>query len=388
MNPAIVVLAYNRPAPLQRLLDSIARGLYPPGSQVPLVLSIDSGGNPEVLRIARRFQWPHGEKNIVVAQAHLGLVEHFHRAGDLTSEFGSVVLLEDDVVVSPAFYQYASGALAFYADDDRIAGVSLYALWFNGYNHLPFVPLLDVSDIFFLQIPYTQGQAFTSGQWARYLAWRAANDPKPARGDPLHPLLFQFGPEEWFPERVKFLGTTARYFVYPRESLSTGFGDPGTHFAHGSRWFQVPVQAFKMQHRFIPLDESPAVYDTFFEILPDRLRRLAPSLPEAGFDVDLYASKPPGALRQDLVLSSRRSRAPLGSWGRVMWPQEANVAQEVPGDDIALSPRADLRWSRWEELRLQKALHDYFTRGRGLPRRFRLFSGMVDLWSKIGSPGR
>jgi hypothetical protein len=336
-----------------------------------------------VLRLAQEFQWPYGAKRVVVADTHLGLVGHFHRACALAGEYGSIVLLEDDLVVAAPYYTYASGALHAYAHDDRIAGVSLYALWFNGYNHLPFVPLADAGDVFFLQIPYYVGQAFTDAQWTRYTTWRAAGDPAPSPRDPLHPMLLKFGPEEWFPERIKFLAATDRLFVFPRESLCTGFGDAGTHFVRPSRWLQTPLQQRKMQHRFTPLADSDAVYDSFFEIFPDRLRRLTPGLPPAAFDVDLYGTKPARALRSDLVVTARRSRAPLASWGRVMWPAEANIVQGVAGDEIVVSRPADVCRGWWEDVRLHKGLHDYFTRGRTLSRRRRWLFSLVDRWQRI-----
>src|SRR5207244_11395366 len=145
VNPAVVVLAHNRPRALERLLASIAEGAYPPAGNVPLIVSIDAGGSPDVRRLAEAFPWSHGQKRVIVAEAHLGLVEHFHRAGALAKEYGSVILLEDDLVVSPPYYVYATGAFAFYRDENRIAGESLYTLWFAGYNPLPLVPLPENS---------------------------------------------------------------------------------------------------------------------------------------------------------------------------------------------------------------------------------------------------
>jgi hypothetical protein len=314
---------------------------------------------------------------------HLGLVEHVDRAGALAQEYGAIVLLEDDLVVSPGYYRYAAAALGYYRHDDRIAGVSLYGLWFNGYNHFPFVPLPDGADVFFLQIPYTQGYAFTADQWSRFLAWRAGGDSRPTALDPMHPMLLRFGPEEWFPERVKFLVATGRYFVYPRESLSTGFGDAGTHFARASRWFQVPLQAFKIDYRFTPLDGSAAVYDSFFEILPDRLRRLTEGVDLNACDIDLYGSKPAHALQRPLVLTSRRCRTPLARFGRVMWPLEANIIHRVPGDAMVVSRVGDVRRGWWEDVRLHKALDEYFTRGRRLPRRLRWLFTLLERWQRI-----
>ncbi len=99
-------------------------------------------------------------------------MQHFFACGDLTQRYEAIVYLEDDLTVSPVFYAYAAQALSFYQQDDRVAGCSLFGLWFNGYTQQPFVPLPDGSDAFFVQVPYTQGLAFTAAQWARFEAWR------------------------------------------------------------------------------------------------------------------------------------------------------------------------------------------------------------------------
>lgn len=364
MNPAVVITAFNRPDALARLLGSVSRACYPEEGGVTLHISIDAGGDPRVLDVARDFGWPHGEKRIVEQPERLGLVRHFLACGELTREYGAVVLLEDDLFVSPAYYTFAAQALQQYAADGRVAGVSLYALWFNGYTHYPFVPTLDGTDTFFLQIPYTQGQAFARDQWQAFTTWRSTHDPHPNPSDHLHEAWLSFGGEEWFPERVKYLVDTGRFYVFPRASLTTGFGDAGTHFAAPSRFFQTPLLTETPGFRFKPLDESPAVYDSFYEILPDRLKRLAPHLPTTDIEVDLNATKSERNLRRDLVLTARRSRKPLATYGLALWPIEANVAASLPGDAICLSRKADLRFDALATWKTRLALHAYYTRGQ------------------------
>jgi len=364
VNPAVVVLAYDRPTALARLLRSVAEAAYPSGVPVPLVISIDAGGDPEVVRLAKAFPWAHGEKEVLVADEHLGLVAHFHLAGGFAERFEGIVLLEDDLVVSATYYEFSASALRRYQDDDRIAGVSLYALWFNGYNHLPFVPWPDGTDVFFLQVPYQQGQAFTRAQWARYRDWRGSRDPRPSPSDAIHPLFLRFPEEEWFPERIKYLITTGRYYVFPRVSRSSGWGDAGTHFTRPSRWFQVPMQDTRSEHRFVSFDASDAVYDSFFEMMPERLARLAKDEGFADLDLDLYGSKPEHVLTKQRVLTARSCASPLAEFGRLMWPMEANLVHRVPGHDIRMSSGDAVRWGRWADLLVDESLHDYFTRGR------------------------
>ncbi len=362
--PAIVVNAYNRPDTLARLLNSLQQAVYPVGAQTPLVISIDRGGGPQVQRLAENFAWTHGPKTVTLQAQHLGLVQHFFACGDLTQRYEAIVYLEDDLTVSPVFYAYASQALAFYQYDGRVAGCSLFGLWFNGYTQQPFVPLSDGSDAFFAQVPYTQGLAFTAEQWTRFEAWRHSPAMTAPAAAPLHEAWSGFDREDWFPLLARFVITTDRYFVFPRVSQATGWGDAGTHFTGASRFFHVPLQRGKRVYDFKTLDEADAVYDSFFELQPDRLNRLTDQLRGYDYMLDLYATKSQANLRAEYVLTSRRCRRPVVSFGKTAWPQEMNIIERVPGVDIALCRTQDVRRDRLANLYLWRRQHEYFTRGR------------------------
>ncbi|HTP08514.1 MAG TPA: hypothetical protein VMP08_09705 [Anaerolineae bacterium] len=367
MLPAIIVNAYNRPAALARLLTSLQQAIYPIDACVPLIISIDRGGDPKVRALAESFAWSHGPKDIVAQSQHLGLVQHFFACGDLTQRYEAIVYLEDDLTVSPVFYAYAMQALTFYQPDDRVAGLSLFGLWFNGYTQQPFVPLPDGSDAFFVQVPYTQGLAFTTEQWSQFTDWRRSPSATAAPIVPLHEAWSRFDREDWFPLLARFVITTDRYFVFPRVSHSTGWGDAGTHFAQASRFFHVPLQRGKTHYDFKMLDEADAAYDSFFELQPDRLNRLADQLCGYDYTIDLYATKSRANLRAEYVLTSRPCRNPIASFGKTAWPLEMNVIERVPGTEINLCRVSDVRWDRMARLRLWRSNDEYFSRGR-MPR--------------------
>ena len=367
VQPAIVVNAYNRPAALARLLNSLQQAVYPAGAHVPLIISIDHGGAAEVQQLAENFVWPHGPQDIIAQSEHLGLVEHFFACGDLTQRHKAIVYLEDDLTVSPVFYAYAAQVFSFYQPDERVAGCSLFGLWFNGYTQQPFVPLPDGSDVFFVQVPYTQGLAFTAEQWSRFTTWRRSPLSTAMPSVPLHEAWSQFDREDWFPLLARFVITTDRYFVFPRVSQATGWGDAGTHFAQASHFFQVPLQRGKQTYDFKTLDESVAVYDSFFELQPDRLNRLTDQLHSYDYTLDLYGTKSRANLRTAYVLTSRPCHHPIASFGKTAWPIEMNVIERVPGSEISWGRVADVRWDRTAQLRLWLSNYEYFARGR-LPR--------------------
>lgn len=375
MNPAIVIPCYNRPGALKRLLCAVKKAKYPSDSEVLLHISIDRGEHghdPSVHRVAEEFDWQFGAKRIILQEVHLGLVEHFYYCGSLASEYGSIILLEDDLLVSPMYYTYASEALDYYDCDPRIAGISLYSLWFNGYTHYPFTPLPDDSDIFFLQVPYTQGQSFSKGQWDLFINWLNTSDRRLSYSDPIHEMFLNFDEQDWFPLRTKYLIDTDRFYVFPRESLATGMGDEGTHFSQTSNFFQAPLQSFKEVFRFKAYDQSIAVYDSFYELLPERFNRLTEAFHAFPYTVDLHGTKSLSNLRSEYVLTSKPCKAPITTFGKAMQPIEANVIHNLPGKQIVFCRKEDLDLNWLSLLRMKKSNHEYFSRGSQIGKRMRL----------------
>lgn len=342
IRPAVVVSAFNRPGSLQRLLDSVTRAAFP--RNVPLVISIDAGGDQgsEVLRVAERFPWKHGKKRIVPHQEHLGSNRHAFYVGSLTRDYGSVIRLEDDYYVSPQFYSFAVRALEFFKKDPRIAGVSLYHLWFNGITREPFIPYLDESDVYFVQTSWSHGQVFLERQWNAYENWYRTNPHEVTPQGRLHVEWARLGKEDWFPPFAKYLVETDRYMVFPRESYCTNFGDAGTHFTRSTGFFQVPVQTRERPLRCSALDDALAVYDAFQEIHPKVLQRVVPELSVYDLDVDLNGTKSFSHLQRPFVVTSRICRSAIRRWGRELFPAEANIIEGIPGSEIALCRTEDL----------------------------------------------
>ncbi|MEO5888010.1 MAG: glycosyltransferase [Anaerolineales bacterium] len=367
MPPAIVIPAYNRPQALSRLVNSLLAADYPPAFQVPLVISIDpENGTPNqgVREIAESFRWIHGPKEIILHPEHLGMLNNFYFCGNLTETYDSVIYLEDDLVLSPVFYHFVQQAHQYFSEDTRIAGISLYAYQFNGYHHYPFIPLMDGADVYFAQIMSILGQSWTKAQWSRFTQWRASRSRMMNEtGKPLHDIWQSFAGDEYFPIQMKYLVSTDQFYLFPRVSLTTGFGDQGVHFDSDTDYFQVPLQRNKTSYRFHALDDADALYDSFMEPSPERLRRLVPSLRNLNFDVDLNATKELRHLTAEHVITTRICNDPLKSFALAMQPPEANLIFEAQGTGINLCRPSDLRWDRWSEFQTRKRLHDYFARG-------------------------
>jgi hypothetical protein len=384
MKPTVVIVAYNRPDALTRLLDSLLRADIP--SDTSLVISIDGGGShaAQMRSVASSLAWPHGDKQIALHDRNLGMVAHSDYCGGLSEKYGSIVRLEEDNLVSAAFYRYASQALNFYASDSRIAGVSLYGLWFHGYSAYPFVPYLDDSDAFFAQVAWSHGQAYTQAQWQAFRQWREAAPHRPIQSDLIHDVYTTFDQAEWFHIGTQYLAETGRYYVFTRESHVTNSGDAGTHFARSTHYFQVPLQHFRRDFHFQPLDASHAIYDSFMEMQPGCLSGLTDRLNGYEFELDLYAQKSLAKIRASYVLTTQRSHKPVMTFGLAMWPPEENVVTGVTGAEIALTRAQDLDTRWFARLLTLGNLYRYFTRGRQIGRRTRLKLWLANWLARVG----
>ncbi|HVF24736.1 MAG TPA: hypothetical protein VNA23_02540 [Anaerolineales bacterium] len=387
--PPIVIPAYNRPHALARLLASLEAANYPQYFKVPLVISIDPENgipNQDVRTVAESFRWMRGPKEIVLHPEHLGMLNNFYFCGNLTKTYGSVIYLEDDLVLSPAFYHFVVQAHQYFSDDKRIAGVSLYAYEFNGYHRYPFIPLMDGVDVYFSQIMSILGQSWTKAQWGRFTQWRKSRSRMMNEiGKPLHDVWQSFANDEYFPVQMKYLVSTDQFYVFPRVSLTTGFGDQGVHFDTSTDYFQVPIQRNKTSYVFHTLEDADALYDSFMEPSPECLRRLVPSLRDLNFDVDLNATKAPHHLTADFVLTTRTCANPVKTFGLTMMPPEANVIFNTQGTGINLCKRSDIRWDKWSEFQTRKRLHNYFSRGVRLSLRQTLAYYLFDLIQRFRS---
>ena len=360
----IVVVAYNRLESLKRILASLSRGEYP-REPVELIISIDRGDNQEVLQYADAFPWPHGEKRVIYRPENLGLKRHILTCGDLTQDHDGIILLEDDLVVSPDFYRYAQECCTFVQGQDRIAGVALYNHRLSQLTEKVFEPLEDGFDNWYFRYACSWGQMWTKEQWALFKAWFTEHsDYDFAASAKIPEHIKDWGKNSWLKYHIAFCIETDRFFLYPRVARTTCFSDAGVNFSESENTFQVPLMAagrtgaLRLSH----LEESKAVYDQWMENL--FLSRFL------GKDacIDLYGAKTDFEGKNYLLTTSGvEGGKVICSFGREMRPQEWNVLGEVPGDVIRLyqlSPNAK-KLPRTRSSRVEDA--QYYIRGISYP---------------------
>ncbi len=332
-NPAIVISAYNRPASLKRLIHSLENAHYD-SLQVELIISIDKSFSSEVETIANSIEWKHGKKRIIVQEEHLGLKNHILNCGDLSSEYESIIVLEDDLMVSPFFYRYAIQALDFYKNEEAVAGISLYNYQVAESCFYPFTAIDDGSDVYFMQVASSWGQLWTSKHWKDFKTWFTQN-PDLTNDSSIPGYIKQWGDNSWKKHFIHYLVSTNKYFVFPRLSLTTNFEEPGTN-ASTKNVFHVPLQASEKKYQFSAFNKSKSVYDAWFEISSDSLNQFNTSLSNYNYEVDLYGIKEIETINKEYILTSKQGDKPVLSFGKDLFPLETNIALNSFGNKIGL----------------------------------------------------
>ena len=146
---AIVVVGYNRVDSIARLLHTLSTAYYP-HNNVPLIISIDKSETDIVEKYADEFNWNYGNKRVIKHTQRMGLRNHILSIGKLFDQYEALIVLEDDLSVSPNFYLYAQQTVDKYKNDDRIAGISLFSFAINYQTQRFFLPIKDENDVYFM----------------------------------------------------------------------------------------------------------------------------------------------------------------------------------------------------------------------------------------------
>lgn len=328
MKPAIVVLAFNRPIAFSRLLDSLAAAEY----QVTplLIISLDGGASAEVVAIAESFSSTKLRVKVLRREIQQGLRDHVITCGDLTAKYGSVVILEDDLLVDRYFYNYSSQALDFYANEDEVVGIALYSHEYNEFCGLPFQPMHNGFSTYFMQVPCSWGQCWSKKQWDRFKAWYIGKTPADLEQIEGLPESVRSWPESsWKKYFHGYIVETKKYFVYPYTSFTTNCSDEGgTHITRQSNIHQVCLPSPKRPEPtlfFCPTWDKEIVYDAFQEPTGDFVyRALGMTADEVA--IDIQGKKPILLLRKrKYVVTPRKTKKKLASFRYDFRPPELNL---------------------------------------------------------------
>ena len=327
---AIVSVGYNRLKSQVRQLSALTRADYSGCDNVPLIISIDCSGDTELYDYVRNYEWPHGDKYVIIRETRMGLKEHILACGDLTQYFKGIILLEDDIYVSKDYYNYINQMEKAYGNDDNICSIALYSNEMNGYCWLPLVRLKNESDVFADQAVSTWGEYWNERMWKGFREWLSKTDIPWADIDMPHQI------KEWTKAWSKFFDAymvlEGRWSIFPYTSLTTNFSDAGEHGDANNTIVQVSLQQGHKTYQTLPF-EKLVKYDIYSNNigLADAL-----NIPLEDICLDLYGVRPNDHNRRYYLTVKKLPYKLVESYGLYMRPHELNVIERIPGNDIFL----------------------------------------------------
>ena len=236
MNLAIVIFAFNRPAQLQSLLDS----LLPHIGHIPVHLCID-GPRTTV-------DTPYIEQCVGIANQYHCITCHVNRCnkglssqildslGYLFKQFNYLIVLEDDLVLSPFFMDYMINYLPYLSLQNNILQIS---------GHMFDLPFGFLSSPFLLPCSTSWGWATSSEIWNSFQASFSTLDPDLVSNKFKFNLYGCFGFHYLFAKASKglisswaiffyaFLFSHSGRVIHPPFSLVANYGF-SKHSTHGS----------------------------------------------------------------------------------------------------------------------------------------------------------
>ena len=334
LTPVIVIVAFDRVNSLNRILTSIKNAYYT-HDNISLIISIDkSENNKDVLELANSFEWLNGEK-IVKYQIHnLGLKKHILKCMTYVYKYESMIMLEDDLFVSPDFYNYSQQALTFSKFQNNVAGISLYNHNLNVHNDQNFSPIEDGYDNWYFQFASSWGQAWSSENIRDFLNWY---DSKPEINNLENiPLFVRNWPEKsWLKYFIAYVVLKNKFFIYPKISLTTNFGDQGTNMDISNTYFQVPLfNSIQKKYNFSSIENSNSIYDSFFENM-NLYPKEESLITNKKITIDLYGNKIIND-KQYLLTCKILNYKTIKTYGRNLKPHDMNISYNIDGNDFFL----------------------------------------------------
>lgn len=333
---AIVVVGYNRLDSLKRLLSSLEQSQYD-GDTIPLIISIDASGNEELYNFVKAYNWIYGPCYVNIQTQRLGLKKHILQCGNLTRFFKSIVLLEDDIVVSPYFYKYVKTAVEYYSSDKTVAQISLYRNEVNGFVHLPFEPRYSGADVFLMQDISTWGECWTEDMWNDFIEWYDQHDENYVNKVRM-PEKIKKWTRAWSKYYYAYIIDTRKYVLFPYISLTTNYSEAGEHDEVGTISLQTNMLYGEMTYTMRDSTDLER-YDAYCnnEILYESL-----SLEKDQLELDLYGYGELDNSKQYLLSTQILPYKVVKSFSLCMRPIEQNVISNILGRGIYLYDKSVL----------------------------------------------
>ncbi|MCC5832363.1 MAG: hypothetical protein JJU12_04900 [Chlamydiales bacterium] len=238
MSPPVAVFGHKRPQHLKACLEAVRCSEALLGKQLPLYIYCDAARNKAeakdvetTLAVAREF----GRGEVIARKENFGFRNITEGISSLCEKYGKVIVLEDDVLISPDFLPFIVSALEKYQDNPEVFMVS---------GFMYFAERFSAPEAYFLNLGFIWGWATWSRAWKHYdyspTGWEGFVKDKQARYmyDCLGSMPFSASLRKtltgqwkaWAPQWAYAMHRAGGVSLYPQRSLVWNCGcGGGTH---------------------------------------------------------------------------------------------------------------------------------------------------------------
>ena len=356
----IIILAFNRLYSLQRLMISLIESArsFNASSPIPITISLDKDASSDVIRFSENFYSRFYNISIIKQSQKMGPDQHNLWAMQQSESLENVMILEDDSMVSPSLFFYSTSILSKLAEDPKIAGFSLYDYERNEVANCPFIKLDDGNDIYFYQRASSRGMIISKAQWLRY---KSCNIDYTSIDLPA--FYHRWDNSIWEKNFNAYLIQENLYWLFPRLSLTTNFGEPGAHISKSiyRHAFQTKLSiAIKSEYKLCNMLESKAVYDSYGE------PRCIQGFSTGEITADILGIRNLSLVKTKYVITGRRSSTHIEGYSLDLIPPEMNVIKHLRGDELKVTEPRFVSETYLSKMRWQLKLHYYFYPDQGL----------------------
>jgi hypothetical protein len=280
---ALLIFTYNRPEHTQKVLDKLLQCRRLSECDVIIISDgVRKAEHEENVETTRNVigKWVElHPAEVIVRPINFGLKKNIETGvTDVLKKYPRVIVLEDDILVNPAFLEYQLQALDYYENDERVLQVAGYVFPFD--SHAPQGTML-------LPLSTTQGW----GTWAR--AWKFynsdANDAAQVLQDKKKAKLFDLSGN--YPYTRLLIGVAegkaqswgvlfwfavwsrSGLVVYPRQSLVMNIGFDGSGVNSGTDYEGWDIVSFDKDYSQYPWQFSNEVNLEAFTKLVSYIRK-------------------------------------------------------------------------------------------------------------------
>ncbi len=340
----IVIPVFNRLASLKRLLWSVENSVV--NLKVNLYISCEGNISQDVLQFVENFKWKFGVYTIIQHKSQLGVDKHNVECIRLCSKLDGGIVIEDDILVSPYFLEYLKKICSNLNNLEDLAAVGLYRYPSNEFNFLPFNLIPNNEFVYYQKRPCSKGTYYTKMQ-AKSAVDYFENFKNNFTEFVLPENVKKWNDEIWEKVFYCFLQEKNKYVAFPRYSLTTDMGEYGVHMKGLGDHYRHQSHLYLSADfpEFRDLERTVNVYDSFYELKPEKLLQFNADLEKYEFEMNISGGKSMEQIKAPFMISNKACHHSKASWARVLKPEINNIILGQKGNYFHLGKTSDFVYS-------------------------------------------